>query len=720
LAAALAACGGGATDAPSGSVGPPSNVTLTAPPTQLTVVIGSTATTTLNFTRVNYDRPLTLSVSDLPSGITATLNPTSLIGSAVSTVLTVAAAADAVPSGSGGGGIITVSVKGDSLSLQVQIPLLVTRPQLFITRAGTGTGTVTSSPAGINCGSACNAAFAFGTSVTLTATPAAGSAFAGWSGNGCSGTSPTCTLTVISAPTIIATFNSTAQSFALGTPSTATVPQGGSGTATASITRTNGFAGALTLSSTGAPSGLTVTANPVNATDIAATLNVAAASSVAVGNYPITITATGSGVPSQITILHVQVTPASGGSGTVAISFATCDPSEVPIWLASQNGTGAWTRVTPGPNSTFTFAAGATGGIAWVTPDGTGFSTSVFYGNRQEITSIALGGQCSGLHASTGTTRLTGSYSGIATTAGLVSVGGASTQFAVPQSGPNFTLDHVPAGRRDLIAAAINITPSGGGAVQRLIVRRDVTYSGTIPTLNFTGPEFILPVLKSITTNNLNGDQTSLQASFVTANGSTAPYLNLNGNPAAVGFAGMPDSLLQPGDLHAIQIVAAAANGSSVRAAILLHHSAVGDTVAFGPSLNQPTITTLGTSPVVRPRAQLASQSAYNAAADAQFSQSANSVEVSMTAGYSGATPSTWSLDVPDLASAGYDPAWGLKSGSPVDWNVFAFAGDVLPFLGATPVDGTRITAAGVSNTLSASTQRRPFHRWIAAPSPHR
>src|SRR5437870_6913325 len=40
-------------------------------------------------------------------------------------------------------------------------------------------GTVTSAPVGINCGVTCAASFASGTAVTLTATPAAGSAFSG-------------------------------------------------------------------------------------------------------------------------------------------------------------------------------------------------------------------------------------------------------------------------------------------------------------------------------------------------------------------------------------------------------------------------------------------------------------------------------------------------------------------------------------------------------------
>ena len=55
---------------------------------------------------------------------------------------------------------------------------------LSITRAGTGSGTVTSSPTGINCGSDCYQPYPLNTLVTLTATPAdANSTFAGWSGH---------------------------------------------------------------------------------------------------------------------------------------------------------------------------------------------------------------------------------------------------------------------------------------------------------------------------------------------------------------------------------------------------------------------------------------------------------------------------------------------------------------------------------------------------------
>jgi hypothetical protein len=79
---------------------------------------------------------------------------------------------------------------------------------LGISKGGTGSGSVTSSPAGIDCGSACSASFAPGTQITLSANPNAGSRFTGWSGAGCSGTD-SCQLTLDADTSVSAAFAST-------------------------------------------------------------------------------------------------------------------------------------------------------------------------------------------------------------------------------------------------------------------------------------------------------------------------------------------------------------------------------------------------------------------------------------------------------------------------------------------------------------------------------
>jgi uncharacterized delta-60 repeat protein len=77
---------------------------------------------------------------------------------------------------------------------------------LSVAKIGTGSGSVQSAPAGINCGPACSGSFDDGAGVTLTATPAGGSAFAAWSGAGCGGTGA-CALTMSVDQTVTATFN---------------------------------------------------------------------------------------------------------------------------------------------------------------------------------------------------------------------------------------------------------------------------------------------------------------------------------------------------------------------------------------------------------------------------------------------------------------------------------------------------------------------------------
>jgi hypothetical protein len=79
-------------------------------------------------------------------------------------------------------------------------------PTLTVARDGTGSGTVTSSPAGISCGTTCQQSYSSGTTVTLAAAADAGSVFAGWTGGGCSGTG-SCQVVVTASTTATATFN---------------------------------------------------------------------------------------------------------------------------------------------------------------------------------------------------------------------------------------------------------------------------------------------------------------------------------------------------------------------------------------------------------------------------------------------------------------------------------------------------------------------------------
>jgi len=88
------------------------------------------------------------------------------------------------------GGTYTITVYAMNEAMIISLPRATEVEQtlnaqytLTVSKSGTGSGTVTSSPSGIDCGSDCSESFNQGTSVTLTATPDAGSTFGGWSGD---------------------------------------------------------------------------------------------------------------------------------------------------------------------------------------------------------------------------------------------------------------------------------------------------------------------------------------------------------------------------------------------------------------------------------------------------------------------------------------------------------------------------------------------------------
>ena len=79
--------------------------------------------------------------------------------------------------------------------------------QLKVTKGGLGTGTVTSSPAGISCGSTCSFVFGEGQTVTLTGTSGAGTLPVAWSGCDSVNAENKCLVTMSSAKAVGATFN---------------------------------------------------------------------------------------------------------------------------------------------------------------------------------------------------------------------------------------------------------------------------------------------------------------------------------------------------------------------------------------------------------------------------------------------------------------------------------------------------------------------------------
>ena len=202
--------------------------------------------------------------------------------------------------------------------------------RLLVNKTGTGSGTVTSSPAGIDCGSTCSAAFSSGANVVLTATPASGSTFTGWGGD-CSGTG-NCSLSMNAAHVVMANFSITGTTYSL------TVNAGSNGTISTPAGTTTRNAGEV----------VTITASPnsgyhfVNWTGSLSMLahTTGASTTVAMyGNY--TITANFAANTSTSYTLTTRAT--SGGTVTV--------PSSSPASFTS----GTVASLTASPNSGYHF-----------------------------------------------------------------------------------------------------------------------------------------------------------------------------------------------------------------------------------------------------------------------------------------------------------------------------------------------------------------------------
>lgn len=161
---------------------------------------------TLTVTRVGQG-----AITSLPSGVDCGATCSTPFPSGTTVVLKAVAAAGWEFGGwSGGtpdGGLPTCAGTGAcaiTLAADTKITATFFQPKSDLTVTKVGNGTVTSAPAGINCGPTCTAPFDTGSNVTLTATPASGYKFNGWSG-ACGGVGP-CVVAMTGPKTATANF----------------------------------------------------------------------------------------------------------------------------------------------------------------------------------------------------------------------------------------------------------------------------------------------------------------------------------------------------------------------------------------------------------------------------------------------------------------------------------------------------------------------------------
>ena len=123
-------------------------------------------------------------VTSAPAGITCGSDCTEAYAAGTAVTLTATATRFSVFTGwsapndgvnecPGTGGTCTLSMNFNRTVTATFVALFSPQP-LTVTKAGTGSGTVTSAPAGISCGSDCTEAYAYRTAVTLTASASGG------------------------------------------------------------------------------------------------------------------------------------------------------------------------------------------------------------------------------------------------------------------------------------------------------------------------------------------------------------------------------------------------------------------------------------------------------------------------------------------------------------------------------------------------------------------
>lgn len=311
----------------------------------ITLVQGQTGSTTITVTRGGgYDDEVDLSVSNLPVGVTAAFEPAQIpAGSGQGTsTLTLTADATTVPGTAqfvveaeattraglvaNATGSVTVneapgfSLALDPTTLEIAAGGEVTS-DVAITRTGgfaeAVTLTVANLPTGVTATFDNAAPTGDAAVLTLTAdetvTPGPATTIT-VTGTGTPGTATAdIALTVTEPP---AGF-----SIALD-PAALSIAAGATGTSTVNVTRTGGFIGAVALTATGAPDGVTIAFDPASA-DASSTATVTVASTVAAGNYPITIAGNAEGQTEKTATLTLTVTAPSGSPPLANLSVNT-------------------------------------------------------------------------------------------------------------------------------------------------------------------------------------------------------------------------------------------------------------------------------------------------------------------------------------------------------------------------------------------------------------
>lgn len=673
--------------------------TVTAAPAALAAVAGQGGTSTITLARTGgFAANVALAVEGAPTGVTATLNPTSLAGAATTSTLTITSTAATVPGtynltvrGTSAGQTDRTTVVAFTVNAAPGITIALAPAALSVAQSASATSTITLTRLGgytgdVNfstTGLPTGATIAFapatltGATTTTVATITAGAATA----VGTSNVVITGTGNGAGVPTSVATLAltvTTPPSITVAA-SNATAAQGATATSTVTLTRLGGFAGAVGLAVTGLPAGVTATFNPASVTGTTSTLSLAVASNVVASTYTGTITASGTGVPNATGTFTLTVTTPGTGGGNVVYQF--CTIGNVPTFFAYRNGsTGNWVPVTQGANNSYSFSLSASiGQVAYAIPNGEGGTSVTVLSNAASEFPTAAVSVCP---AAAATKTVTGTVAGLAAgSSATVSLGGAS---ATVQANGAFTITGAASGASDLVAtrSAFNAT-TFAFTVDRVIVRRNLNPANNASVgavLDFGAAEAVAPASAAYTVTGANGEQVVIINSFTTPNGGAGSlFTGLNvANPVQV--LGVPSNLTVAGDLHQLLVSATTSAGSVVtsRSVIQYNRDVTARTIALGGAAPTAAFSTSATMPYARIRAQGTVPSEYLDFVTASYVQGSNARSWSHIASraFLGAGTANYDLDLPDLSGvAGFNNAWGLLAGTATQSTITVYSG---------------------------------------------
>jgi uncharacterized membrane protein len=282
----------------------PASITISGPQ-NLSLGQGTTSSSTLSiYGQHGFSGNVALSVSGLPSGVTASLSPNPVTMASSSSGLNSTLTLTASSSAAAGTSTVTVTATSGKLSSTTSFPLTVYAPSFTVSGpGGVGIGQGTSSTTTISV----NENYGFTSPVNLTVSGLPTGVSGSFSPNPATGNSQlmltagdsaalgtsVVTITgtsgkITSLATFVLTVGSTA--FTLSGPGSVNIGQGSSATAYFDVNPLYGFTGNATLSVSGLPSGVTASFSP-NPSNGSTQLALTASSASPLGTHILTVTA---------------------------------------------------------------------------------------------------------------------------------------------------------------------------------------------------------------------------------------------------------------------------------------------------------------------------------------------------------------------------------------------------------------------------------------------